>query len=482
VSPMLRLLNTRLAVGALLLAAIPLADSTVISAAGAAKVVHAFRACDVGTCRGGSAPYGNLVGDSTGNFYGTTSDGGRHGSGTVFELSPNGNGGYAYQTIYDFCSEQNCADGRTPHGTLIIGAEGDLYGTTLYGGEEEGGLGIAFRLERTADGWELINIHNFCGADAPSGKEECMGGATAAGGLTYRGAATGAPYDGMSPLYGASMEGGEGEAGIIFQMTPRKGQTREKDKEEWRVKELYVFCEPDGAAARGKRKISRTPEEDGNCDDGKTPSGNLIVDTKGNLYGTTFFGGEDANVEGGGGVVFQLSRNRLTKMWEETVLHKFCSEPNCRDGRSPSGGLLMDAAGNLFGAAQSGGKSCGAHDQCGVVFMISPNGEQSVSRVLHDFCTADGCADGAGPVGDLAVDASGNIYGATPFGGVGKGGVVYRLQPDGKLKVLQSFCADGTCAVGRYPNGVIFDGGGSLVGTTIMDGKKGGGTLFRISP
>ena len=131
--------------------------------------------------------------------------------------------------LYNFCSEDNCADGRTPHGTLIIDAQGNLYGTTLYGGEEEGGLGVAFRLEHTAGGWELVNIHNFCGADAPIGAEECLGGATAAGGLTYAGAATGAPYDGASPLYGASMEGGEGKAGIVFQLTPRKEGTRAKD-------------------------------------------------------------------------------------------------------------------------------------------------------------------------------------------------------------------------------------------------------------
>ena len=457
------------------------AGSAPTLAAPGAKVVHAFRLCDPGTCPSGSGPYGNLASDSAGNLYGTTAEGGAHAAGTVFQLSPDGNGGYTYQTIYNFCSEDLCADGSTPHGTLVVDAAGNLYGTTLGGGEEEGGGGIVFRLERTAGGWELINIHNFCGADSHTPEEDCMGGATAAGGLTYAGAATGAPYDGVSALYGASMEGGEGEAGIIFQLTPRKEQTRAKDSEEWRVKELYVFCAPDGAVPR-KSSVSKGPEEDGNCDDGKSPSGNIIVDGKGNLYGTTFFGGEDANVADGGGVVFQLTRNRLTKSWEETVLHKFCSEANCRDGRSPAGGLLIDAAGNLFGAAQSGGKGCGARNKCGVVFMISPNGEQSVSRVLHDFCTAADCADGAEPEGNLAMDANGNLYGATSLGGTGRGGVVYRLQPDGKLKVLQSFCADGTCAVGRYPNGVILDGTGNLFGVATMDGKKGGGTVFRISP
>ncbi len=125
-------------------------DVSSTPAAAAANVLRALRACPTGECRSGSAPYGNLLRDSAGNLYGTTSEGGLHGGGTVFELSPDGNGGYAYQTLYNFCSEENCADGRTPHGTLIIDAQGNLYGTTLYGGEEEGGLGVAFRLEQTA--------------------------------------------------------------------------------------------------------------------------------------------------------------------------------------------------------------------------------------------------------------------------------------------------------------------------------------------
>src|SRR5262249_16803018 len=115
-----------------------------------------------------------------------------------------------------------------------------------------------------------------------------------------------------------------------------------------------------------------------------------------------YFGGEDANYEGGGGVVFELSRDHATKEWDETVLYKFCSVASCRDGRSPYGGLTADAVGNLFGATEFGGRNCdNTQFNCGVVFMLSPNGEQSVSRVLHAFCTADKCADGATPEGAL---------------------------------------------------------------------------------
>jgi len=440
------------------------------------QTLHAFSDCGGGKCHEGSAPAGNLVMDPSGNLYGTTAVGGRHGGGTIFQLIPDGSGGWQHQTIYNFCSEALCADGAVPQATMIIDGEGNLYGTTQSGGEEEGG-GVGFKLEKTADGWELIVIHNFCGLDAP--EDDCMGGTTPAGGFTYAGAASGAPYDGVSPLYGASTEGGEGQAGMIYELKPRKeaGGAPEKDKEQWRVKELYVFCEPD-APARGKPGM----REEGNCDDGKMPSGSVLVDTHGNLFGTTYYGGEDANFPSGGGVVFQLSRNHLTKTWDETVLYKFCSVKNCRDGRAPHGGLVFDAAGNLFGGTQSGGNNCNEGQlNCGVVFMISPNGENSVSRVLHAFCSSDQCADGGTPQGALVLDSSGNIFGAALNGGRNHGGTVYRLEPSGKLRVLHSFCAGKDCHDGGYPNGVIMDGSGQLFGVATNGGKKNGGTVFALA-
>ena len=436
--------------------------------AGSFETVHAFPECSGGSCREGSAPGGNLAMDSAGNFYGTTAQGGKNGVGTIFQLTPDGSGGWHLSTIYSFCSEDDCADGAVPQATLIIDSAGNLYGTTQGGGEQEGS-GVGFKLQHSANGWELIVIHNFCGVDAHTPDDDCMGGATPAGGFTYAGATAGLPYDGESPLYGASTEGGEGEAGIIYELKPRKDGARGKDKEEWRVKELYVFCAP-------------APEEDGNCDDGKMPSGRLLVDARGRLYGTTYYGGEDANYDGGGGVVFELAYDRKAKTWGQIVLYKFCSQRNCRDGRAPYGGLIADAAGNLFGATEAGGQNCNAgQNNCGVVFMISPNGENSVSRVLHTFCTANDCADGATPRGEMAIDASGNLFGAALNGGADKGGIVYRLEPDGKLRALHTFCGTKDCAGARYPNGVVMDGSGGLLGVASAGGKKGGGAVFRIA-
>jgi uncharacterized repeat protein (TIGR03803 family) len=146
------------------------------------------------------------------------------------------------------------------------------------------------------------------------------------------------------------------------------------------------------------------------------------------------------------------------------------------------GGLIADAAGNLFGATELGGGHCNVGQfNCGTVFMISPNGEQSVSRVLHAFCAAENCADGATPEGALAMDGSGNIFGATLNGGKKKGGVVYQLQPDGKLRALHSFCGMKDCSGARYPNGVILDGSGHLFGVATAGGKKNGGIVFQLA-
>src|SRR4029077_19128151 len=128
-------------------------------------------------------------------------------------------------------------------------------------------------------------------------------------------------------------------------------------------------------------------------------------------------------------------------------------------------------------------RKCNApQSNCGVVFMISPDGEHSISRVLHAFCSADNCADGATPEGALVLDSFGAIFGATLSGGANKGGVVYQLKPDGKLHVLHSFCGMKTCNDARYPNGVILDESGHLFGVATAGGKKNAGEVFQLTP
>jgi uncharacterized repeat protein (TIGR03803 family) len=113
--------------------------------------------------------------------------------------------------------------------------------------------------------------------------------------------------------------------------------------------------------------------------------------------------------------------------------------------------------------------------------MISPNGENSVSRVLHAFCSSEQCADGGTPQGALVLDSAGNIFGAALNGGRDHGGTAYRLEPSGKLRVLHSFCAGTDCRDGGSPNGVIMDGTGQLFGVATNGGKKSGGTAFGLA-
>src|SRR5439155_14930777 len=127
----------------------------------------------------------------------------------------------------------------------------------------------------------------------------------------------------------------------------------------------------------------------------------LLPDASGNLYGMTMFGGSNSQ-----GAVFKLSQSGDT--WNETVLYSFCQQANCTDGRQPSGGLIMDSSGNLFGTTPYGGNSCPQNGGCGVTFKLAPNGQQTV---LHAFCAEANCADGAAPAAAPFLDANGNLFG-----------------------------------------------------------------------
>ena len=136
--------------------------------------------------------------------------------------------------------------------------------------------------------------------------------------------------------------------------------------------------------------------------DGARPGGGLIMDALGNLYGTTGGGGGF-----NGGVVFELAPDGA-----ETVLYSFCQQAGCADGVIPQAGLIMDAAGNLYGTTRDGGT--GGFSAMGTVFILGPDGTQTV---LYSFCSQPDCVDGRTPVAGLIVDAAGNLYGTTTFGG-----------------------------------------------------------------
>jgi uncharacterized repeat protein (TIGR03803 family) len=211
--------------------------------------------------------------------------------------------------------------------------------------------------------------------------------------------------------------------------------------------------------------------------DGLNPSSALIFDAAGNLYGTTWTGGTGP-CNGGCGTVFQLAPNGGS--FTERVIYSFQGSAN-NDGANPQGALTADASGNLYGVTYAGG-----HDNCGTVFKLTPgSGGNWTEMVLYRFCAKGSPYGGSLPTGKLIFDASGNLYGVTESDGALGGGVVYRLVPSSgmwKETVLHSFPRAGT-RDGSQPSGIIFDGAGNIDGVTVFGGTKaynGAGVVFQL--
>jgi len=320
-----------------------------LSPTGQEKILHRFKGQD------GFGPVwiGDLVRDSQGNLYGVTLEGGSSSCacGTVFRIDRTGK----RTTLHNFTGTNG--DGARPYGGLIVNAGGNLYGTTFNGGDlscsPPYGCGTVFKL------------------DLKTGKEKTLYSFTGSGGdgANPSGALV---EDAAGNLYGTTQNGGKpcgtGTCGTVFEVDEKTGKETV----------LYEFTGTNG--------------------DGDSPNSALVLDKKGNLYGTTAYGGNNSN----SGIVF-----KLTKTGKETILHTF-SGP---EGAQPFGPVVFDAAGNLYGTATNGG-SFGY----GTVYKLTPKGKTYVPTVLHNF--KDG-KDGASPFtgGGLAIDSTGSLYGTTYFGG-----------------------------------------------------------------
>jgi len=208
--------------------------------------------------------------------------------------------------------------------------------------------------------------------------------------------------------------------------------------------------------------------------DGAEPYAGVVMDAAGNLYGSTDFGGNlNCNEwEGFGcGTVFKLN-----KADDETVLYSFGGAP---DGAKPYAGVVMGAAGNLYSTTFNGGNvTCANTSGCGTVFMLDITGKE---KVLYNF---SGAPDGANPEAGVVMDAAGNLYGTTFFGGASGDGTVFKLDTAGKETVLYSFSGtpDGANPVG----GLVMDVAGNLYSTTFNGGNvtctnaSGCGTVFKL--
>jgi uncharacterized repeat protein (TIGR03803 family) len=243
---------------------------------------------------------------------------------------------------------------------------------------------------------------------------------------------------------------------------------------------LWTFCAMTRVASAAS---SEQVIHSFNYNDGTHPYAGLVMDSSGNLYGTT-------NSDGiyGGGTVFQLIPNG-NGQWGEQVLYNFCAVSGCADGGLPTAAVVLDTAGNLYGTTSGGGNSGCGHG-CGTVFQLAPGSEGTwTETVLYTF---SGGRDGGVPVAGLVLDKAGNLYGTTSQGGSntqfcgGTGcGVAFKLKPGSSgtwtQTLLHTFCKGAECKDGAIPNGLVADADGHLYGTTRNGGPDHSGTAFRLT-
>ncbi|MGB6676495.1 MAG: choice-of-anchor tandem repeat GloVer-containing protein [Terriglobales bacterium] len=406
--------------------------------------------------RDGAGPAG-IIFDRHGNLYGATGVGGDPlcdvnsnipGCGTVFELAPASGGHWKFDVIDRF----GLGDGSGPPSGLVVDASGNLYGTMPQGASSDGGgCGIVYELTPSPHaGWKERILHQFkCG--------------TSDG--TYP--ASSLIFDPAGNLYGTTSWGGTTGGGTVFELKPTASGA-------WTESVIYSFT--------------------GNAD-GYEPSGAVVFDAAGNLYGVTDYGGGgqcQTEYSFGCGVLYELSL-ASQGTWTETTLHTFMGYPN--DGAYPVGALGVDQAGDIFGTTIQGGNgACVVRDGCGTVFELSPgSGGVWTETVIYNFPGLPGLT---APEGGLTLDSHGNLYGAAA-GGNGNGcpygcGAVYELSPSSggnwTATVLYNFGA--FKGDGQYPVGTLtFDATGNLDGATAEGGTpgcgigiSGCGTMFRLSP
>ncbi len=399
-------------------------------AASTFKILHVFRRFS-----GGHNAMGTLVSDAAGNLYGTTFNGGfvysgcgtaSEGCGVVFKLAPNPDGTWTEHVLHRFTGG---ADGAAPGAGVILDAAGNLYGTTAFGGSD--GWGTVFELMPNPDGtWTEHVLHTF------------MGGTD--GAVPFAGVI----LDAAGNLYGTTYSGGSSTCmndwgpgcGVVFKLTHKSDGT-------WTEHVLHRFSK--SVLCCGK--------------DGQSPFAGVILDAAGNLHGTTFAGGSsDA------GVVFKLAPNP-DGTWTEHVLYSFGG------GALPSAGVIFDAAGSLYGTTTYGGLS-----NVGVVFKLTHKSDGTwTEHVLYSFT---GGGDGAFPWAGVILDATGNLYGTTYYGGSSSCGcgVVFKLAPnsDGTWTehVLHAFLGYGANPFA----GLLRGASGNLYGTA--SGGTSGGLVFEIKP
>jgi uncharacterized repeat protein (TIGR03803 family) len=398
----------------LLAAALAVVPAPRVHAGSTYKVLHNF-----GSGQDGSLPYGPPLLDKKGNVYGVTFNGGTgkcsdYGCGAVFELIRSRNG-WSEKLLHSFTSAEG-----SPWGPLIYDQAGNVYGTSVGGPISNSEV---FELSPTSNGWSFSALYTD-------------------------GAGPGVVLDRVGNVYGAIGPANYYGIGAIGELSP--------GSQGWTYTDLGNF----------------------NPTVGYAPPAPPVWDTKGNLYGTTHYGGigrPKCTTSFGCGVIFRVASNH-DGTWTYQVLHRFASYP--ADGQNPLGGLVMDASGNFYGTTEGGGPS-GA----GTVFKFAFVNGHWRKTVLYGFpdC-ADGCIPGSTPV----LDKAGNLYGAASGGNQGCGpdpcGTIFKLSPHKNGKWSYSVLHRFSGPDGNFPWGVVVDGKGNIFGTTESGGTYNAGTAFEITP
>lgn len=354
----------------------------------------------------GRTSWSGLVADASGNLYGTTGEGGGGkdcyydgvlvGCGVVYELMPNGSGGWNESVIEDM----NALEVINPVAGLVSDKNGNLYGTATQGSNVGGGG--AFELSPSNGGWTASLIYAGVNSSSPlilDGNGNLFGVCFVGSFLfelsesnsvwnrsvllTFNGSNGNYPYGSLSftkggNLVGTTTEGGAYGYGTVFALQNVNGG--------WSEKILYSFT---------------------GAQDGAFPYGGPLLDGQGNIYGTTAGGGT-----AGFGAVYELSHSNET--WTETVLYSF----NDNDGAGPVAPLIHDSQGNLYGTTVSGGAS-----DYGTVFALKHSASGWAEVVLHSFA---GGTDGAYPYAPVFLNGD-KLYGTTSLGGASNYGTAYQL-------------------------------------------------------
>ena len=362
-------------------------------------VLYEFCAND--NCVDGNQPLGGLTLDSHGNLYGTTTAGGPHGQGVVFELSPSGGGQWTYNILYGFCPEHGCADGSTPnYGSLVFDSAGNLYGATTMGGSQN--FGTVFKLTHSGGSWTESVLHSFCSAANCTDGEEPYGGVV---------------LDAQGNIYGVTPGGGTQNLGVAYELSQSGGS--------WTENVLQNFCT--------------------NCTAGYHPQQTMILDANGNLYGTTFQGGTLTF-----GVAFELSPIGGGQ-WSETVLYNFCSVGDCLDGAHPQSPMLFDSHGNLYGVAAAGQWGGGIAYEfsphltpTSTTLTSSPN--PSILGVMVTLTATVHAQNGTLPTGSVAFDSNGSQIGSASLNNQGVAVLTTNSLPVGTDSLVATYNGSSTLA------------------------------------